>query len=135
MFPKEMKPGLISNVLYRLFIDLVNELEKVDNFIKEDENKKDHIEDAAGYIYNASLIEQKIKKMWGNNQDLLAGLLCYLHYTDDYFNPKLNTIDLFFRKIFSFNRDILEKIGKGTNKPVFPFVSYENHKKNILLIR
>ena len=133
MFPKELKSGLISNVLFRLFIDLVNELEKVDNFIKKDENKQIYIEDAACHIYYASQIEEKIRKMWGRNQDLLSGLLCYLHFSDDYFNPKLNTIDLFCRKIFTFNKDILEKIGKGTIKPVFPFVNYMIIiKKNII---
>ena len=67
--------------------------------------------------------------MWGLKKDLLAGLFIYLHSLDDYFNPKLNTKDLFFRKIFMYNADLLEKIGKKTIKPVFPFVSFENHKK------
>ena len=129
MFSKEMKPGLISNVLYGLFTDLVIELEITDKFIKQDQNKRNYIIDAADHIYNANIIEKKIKKMWGQNQDLLSGLLVYLHSIDDYFNPKLNTQDLLFRKVFTFNKDALEKIGKKILKPIFPFVSYENHKK------
>ena len=50
--------------------------------------------------------------MWGLKKDLLSGLFIYLDTLDDYFNPKLNTKDLFFRKIFTFNVDILKKIGK-----------------------
>ena len=135
MYPKELKSGLISNVLFRLFIDLVSELEKTDNFIKNDENEQNHIKDGASHLYDASRIEEKIRKMWGQNQDLLSGLFVYLHSGDNYFNPKFNTKDLFFRKIFTFNVDILEKIGKGIIKPAFPFVNYDNHKKRILLIR
>ena len=129
MYPKEMKPGLISNTLFRLFIHLINELEQVDHRIKNNENKQNFIEDAIDHLYNASIIEEKIKKIWGVNQDLLSGLLVYLHSCDIYFNPKFNTEGLFFRKIFTFNRDLLEKIGKGIIKPEFPFVSFGNHKK------
>ena len=135
MFPKEMKSGLIANVLFRLFIDLVDEIEKTDNFMKDDENKKYHVREGAQHLLNSSLIEEKIKKMWGLKQDLLSGLLIYIHSLDDYFNPKLNTKDLFFRKIFTYNADILEKIGKKIIKPVLPFVSFDNYKKEILLIR
>ena len=134
MYPKEIKHGLIS-VLFKLFIDFVNELEIVDNFMKDDENKKYHIRDGANHLLNASIIEEKIKKMWGQKQDLLSGLFIYLHSSDDYFNPKLNTKDLFFRKKFIFNVDILEKIGKKIIKPTFPFVNFDNHKKKIVLLR
>ena len=124
MYPKEMKPGLIANVLFGLFIDLVNEIERTDNFMKDDENKKYHIRDGANHLLNASLIEEKIKKMWGQKQDLLSGLLIYIHNLDDYFNPKLNTKDLFFRKIFTFNVDILEKIGKKNYKTSISFCRF-----------
>ena len=66
---------------------------------------------------------------------MLSGLFVYLHSVDDYFNPKLNTKDLFFRKIFTFNADILEKIGKKIEKLVFPFVNFDNYKKKIVLLR
>ena len=135
MYPKEVKSGLISRVLFNLFIDLVNELENADNFLKDDENGKLQVRDAANHIVNSAEIGEKIKKMWGLNQDLLSGLLIYVNVRDEYFNPKLNTPDLFFSKIFTFNRDLLEKIGKKIIKPTFPFVNYENHKKKILLIR
>ena len=93
MYPKEMKPGLICNVLFSLFIDYVNEMEQTDNFVKEDENKKYHIVEGASHLLNANLIKIKIEKMWGLKQDLLVGLFVYLHSLDDYFNPKLNTKD------------------------------------------
>ena len=135
MFPKELQFGLISKVLFRLFIDFVNELERTDYFIEDNENKKFHIVDAASHYFDANATEEKIRKMWGQNQNLLSGLFVYLRSGDDYFNQKLNSMDLFFRKIFTFNKVILEKVGKKIVKPVFPFVSYENHKKKILLIR
>ena len=129
MYPKELKSGLISDVLFRLFIDLVNKLERTRYFIKNNENEQYYIKDAAIHLYDAASIEEKIKKMWGQKQDLLSGLFVYLHSGDDYFNPKFNTKDLFFRKIFTFNLDLLEKIGKGIIKTAFPFVNYDNHKK------
>ena len=73
--------------------------------------------------------------MWGQKQDLLSGVLIYIHVLDEYFNPKFNSPDLFFSKIFTYNKDFLEKIGKKIIVPRFPFVCYENHKKKILLIR
>ena len=130
MHPEELQCGLISKTLFGLFIDLFNKIEETDNFIK---NYK--IGNAVGHLYDTSLIEDKIRKMWGQNQDLLSGLFVYIHFCDEYFNLNLNTEDLFFRKIFTFNRDLLEKIGKGIVKPAFPFVNFDNHKKKILLIR
>ena len=130
MHPKELPCGLISKLLFGLFIELFNQLKESNDFIKKNE-----IGNASGFLYDASLIEDKIKKMWGQEQDLLSGLLVYIHSCDEYFNPNLNAEDLFFRKIFTFNRDLLEKIGKGTVKPSFPFVNFDNHKKKILLIR
>ena len=130
MHPKELQSGFISRVLFDLFIDLFNKIKETDEFIKF--NK---IKDATGHLYDASVIEQKIRKMWGQNQDLLSGLFVYIHSKDEYFNPNLNAEDLFFRKIFTFNRDLLEKIGKGTVKPAFPFANIDNYKKKIILIR
>ena len=130
MHPKEVQSGLISKALFGLFIDLFNKIKETDEFIKLYK-----IKDATGLLYDASLIEQKIKNMWGQNQDLLSGVLVYIHSKDVYFNPNLNAEDLFFRKIFTFNRDLLEKIGKGTVKPAFPFVNFDNYKKKIILIR
>ena len=130
MHPKELQSGLISKTLFGLFIDLFNKINEVDEFIKLYK-----IKNATGHLYDASVIEQKIKKMWGQNQDLLSGVFVYIHSKDSYFNPNLNSEDLFFRKIFTFNRDLLEKIGKGTVKPAFPFVNFDNYKKKIILIR
>ena len=52
---------------------------------------------------------------------------------DNYFHPWLNTKDECFSKIFTRDTDLLKKIGKKTVKPVFPYVSFENYKKKILI--
>ena len=130
MHPKELQSGLISKALFGLFIELFNKIKETDEFIKLHKIKV-----AVGHLYDSSVMEQKIRKMWGQNQDLLSGVFVYIHSKDVYFNPNLNTEDLFFRKIFTFNRDLLEKIGKGIVKPAFPFVNFDNHKKKIMLIR
>ena len=132
---KKMKPSLMYAVIFDLFIKLTDELEEADNFLIEDENEKIHVKDAADHIVNSAEIEEKIKKIWGVNQDLLSGLLIYVNVRDEYFNPKLNTLDLFFQKVFFYNRDILEKIGKKIIKPAFPFINFDNYKKKKLLIR
>ena len=59
----------------------------------------------------------------------------YLDAVDEYFNPRLNTEDLFFDKICIFNKNKLEKIGKKIIKPIFPFVSLKNYDKKIVLLR
>ena len=64
-----MKPSLMYAVIFDLFIKLTDELEEADNFLVEDENEKIHVEDAAGYVFNSVEIEEKIKKIWGVNQD------------------------------------------------------------------
>ena len=87
------------------------------------------------YLLNAENTKKNIETIWGLNQPLLAGVFVYLDELDDYFNPRLNTQKLFFDKIFIFNKNKLEKIGKKTLKPIFPFVSYENYDKNIILLR
>ena len=130
MHPKELQPGLLASALFALFTDLFNKIKQTDEFIKLYK-----IKDATGRLYDASVIEKEIRKMWTQNQDLLSGVLVYIHSKDVYFNPNLNAEDLFLRKILAFNRDLLEKIGKGTVKPAFPFVNFDNHKKKIILIR
>ena len=130
MHPKELQPGLVASTLFALFIDLFNKIKETDESIKLYK-----IKGATGCLYDASVIEQEIRKMWTQNQDLLSGVFVYIHSKDVYFNPNLNAEDLFFRKIFTFNRDLLEKIGKGIVKPTFPFVNFENHTKKIILIR
>ena len=62
MYPKEMKPGLICNVLFGLFIDYVNEKERVDQFMKDDENKKYHVGEGACCVFNTDLIRKKLKR-------------------------------------------------------------------------
>ena len=124
MHPKELPCGLISKLIFGLFIELFNQYKESDDLLKRNRFKK-----GAGFLYNASVIEDKIKKIWGQEQDLLSGLLIYIHFCDEYFNPNSNAEDLFFRKIFTFNRDLLVKIGKGIIKPSFPFVNFDNHKK------
>ena len=56
-------------VIFDLFIKLTDELEEADNFLIEDENEKIHVKDAADHIVNSAEIEEKIKKIWGVNQD------------------------------------------------------------------
>ena len=130
MYPKELQSGVTATALFGLFIDLFNKIKETGEFMKL--NK---IEGSIGLLFDTNVIEQKIRKMWDQNQDLLSGVLVYIHSQDVYFNPDLNTEDLFFRKIFTFNRDLLEKVGKGVVKPAFPFVNFDNHKKKIILIR
>ena len=73
--------------------------------------------------------------LWGLNKDLLTGLFMYLDVADCYFNPRLNTKILFLKKVFVYNKDLLEKIGKKTIKPAFPFASIKNYRKKITLLR
>ena len=135
MFPKEMPPGIIANALYSFFIEYVNEIELSKKYVRGDENKNSYIAEAAECLLNADKIKKKIEMMIGLRKDLLAGLFVYLDVLDDYFNPKLNSKDEFFSKIFTYNFDLLEKIGKKVVKPNFPFVSFDNYKKKIVLIR
>ena len=55
MHPKELQSSEISKALFGLFIDLFNKIKKTDEFIKLYK-----IKDATGYLYDASVIEQKI---------------------------------------------------------------------------
>ena len=135
MFPKEMPPGIVANALYSFFIEYVNEIELSKKYAGHDENGKSYIADAAECLFNAEKIKKKIEMMIGLRKDLFAGLFIYLDVLDDYFHPKLNTKDEFFSKIFTYNFDLLEKIGKKVIKPNFPFVSFDNYKKKIVLIR
>ena len=51
------------------------------------------------------------------------------------FNPRFSSKDLFFKKVCVYNKDLLEKIGKKTIEPAFPFNSIKNYKKKIVLLR
>ena len=135
MFPKEMPPGIIANAIYSLFIQYVDEIELSKSYLRRDENTNTHIAEAAECLWNANKIKEKIEMMIGLRKDLLAGLFIYLDVLDTYFNPKLNTKEEFFSKIFTYNFDLLEKIGKKVVKPYFPFTSVDNYKKKIVLIR
>ena len=135
MFPKEMPPGIVTNAVYSFFIEYVNEIELSKKYVRHDENKNSHIAEAAECLFKAEEIKKKIEMIIGLRKDLLAGLFIYLDVLDDYFNPKLNSKDEFFSKIFTYNFDLLEKIGKKVVKPNFPFVSFDNYKKKIVLIR
>ena len=107
-----MKPGLVCNVLYSFFIEYVDEIEEAEKLMKLDENNKYHVVESAGCLLNAGNIKKKIEMIWGLNKDLLAGVFVYLSVADNYFNPKLNGKDLFFKKVYKYNKDLLEKIGK-----------------------
>ena len=135
MFPKEIPPGIVANFLYSFFIEYANQIELSKKYVRHDENKNSYIAEAAECLLKADEIKKKIKMVIGLRKDLLAGLFVYLDVLDDYFNPKLNSKDEFFSKIFTYNFDLLEKIGKKVVKPNFPFVSFDNHKKKIVLIR
>ena len=127
-----MVPELIKNVLWSLFKEYVEDIELSEK--KDENNECDNLE-SINYLLNAENTKKNIETIWGLNQPLLAGVFVYLDELDDYFNPRLNTQKLFFDKIFIFNKNKLEKIGKKTLKPIFPFVSYENYDKNIILLR
>ena len=60
MYPKEMKDGLVSRVLFGLFIDLVNKLEQTDYSMKNDKNGKHHTVIAINHIQDVFDIEEKI---------------------------------------------------------------------------
>ena len=135
MFPKEMPPGIVTNAIYSLFIEYVNEIELSKKYIRHDENNKSHISEAAECLWNAHKIKKKIEMMIGLRKDLLAGLFIYLDVLDVYFNLKLNSKEEFFNKIFTYNFDLLEKIGKKVVKANFPFTSVDNYIKKIVLIR
>ena len=127
-----MESGLIRNVLWSFFKEYVEDIELSE---KRDENNRCDNLDSIEYLLNAEKTKEKIETIWGLNSDLLAGVFVYLDELDDYFNPRFNTQKLFFDKIFIFNKNKLEKIGKKTLKPIFPFVSFENYDKNIVLLR
>ena len=127
-----MEPGLIRNVLWSFFKEYVQDIEYSE---KRDENNECANMESIEYLLNAEKTKKKIEMLWGLNDNLLAGLFVYLDVVDDYFNPKLNTQDLFFDKICIFNKNKLEKIGKKAIKPIFPFVSFENYDKKIVLLR
>ena len=135
MYPKEMKPGPERRLLFEFFREYITEMENAKKLASNDENKNSYIVETTNCLLNASCIQKKIEMFWKLDKDLLAGLFVYLYALDNYFNPRLNTKDEFFSKIFTRDTDLLKKIGKKTVKPVFPFVSFENYKKKILLIR
>ena len=125
-----MEPGLIRDVLWSFIREYVEDIEYSN---KRDEN--DNCDNIESIRYLLLLKKQKkIEKIWGLNDDLLTGLFMYLDEVDNYFNPRLNTQDLFFQKIM-FNKNKLEKIGKKIVKPIFPFDSFENYDKKIVLLR
>ena len=126
-----MEPGLIRNVLWSFFREYVEDIEDSN---KRDENDNCDNMESIEYLLNAEKTKKKIEKISGLNDDLLTGLFMYLDEVDSYFNQRLNTQDLFFQKIM-FNKNKLEKIGKKIVKPIFPFDSFENYDKKIVLLR
>ena len=127
-----MIPELIRDVLWSFFQEYVENIELSE---KKDENNKLDTMESIEYLLNAEKIKEKIEKIWGLNRDLLTGVFIYLDSKDSYFNPRLNTQELFFDKIFIFNKNKLEKIGKRNVKPKYPFVSFKNYDKKIVLLR
>ena len=127
-----MEPGLMRNVLWSFFKEYVTNTELSE---KRDENNELNTMESIEYLLDAEKILKKIELIWGLNDDLLAGVFVYLDSLDDYFNPRLNTKDSFFDKICIYNKNKLEKIGKKIIKPIFPFVSFENYDKKIVLLR
>ena len=134
MYPKEVKSGLIRNVLFSFFLEYVDQIEQSKFLVKQkqDENKKDLIADAASCLLSSEYIKKdKIEAIWGLDKDLLAGLFVYLDVLDNYFNPHMNTRLEFFRKIFIYNKKLLKQIGNKTVKPHFPFSNMKNYKKKL----
>ena len=127
-----MKPGLICNVLWSFFKQYVDQIEEA---YKVDKNNKQNIVETTNCLKSSEETKKRIEILWGLNKDLLAGLFIYLDVADVYFNPRFNSKDLFFKKVCVYNKDLLEKIGKKTIEPAFPFNSIKNYKKKIVLLR
>ena len=133
MYPKEMKPGPERRLLFTFFLEYITEMEYAKKLASNEENKNSYIVESANCLLNASCIQKKIEMFWKLDKDLLAGLFVYLYALDDYLNPRLNTKDEFFSKIFTRDKDLLKKIGKKTVKPFFTFVNFENYKKKNII--
>ena len=125
---------VICNALYLLFGDFYEDVWKstVDKF---DENNDINYQYSLYHYNKATKKEDLIRNLWGSRcQNVLSGLLLYLYKLDSYFNPKLNTFEQFFKKVYRY-REILTKIGLGEEEVVFPFVNLINKEKKVLLIR
>ena len=127
-----MEPGLMRNVMWSYFKQYVENIELSE---KKDENNKLDTMESIEYLLKAEEAKKNIELIWGLNEDLLTGVFIYLDSKDSYFNPRLNTQDSFFDKICIFNKKKLEKIGKRNVKPKYPFVSFKNYDKKIVLLR
>ena len=121
----------MRNVMWSYFKQYVENIELSE---KKDENNKLDTMESIEYLLKAEEAKKNIELIWGLNDDLLTGVLIYLDARDSYFNPKLNTQDSFFDKI-RFNKKKLENIGKRNVKPKYPFVSFKNYDKKIVLLR
>ena len=121
--------------LFKLFCRYFEVMERGKFFMTDDKNKKYYIAEAAEQLYLASEIKKKVEKVWRGNKHLLDGVFIYLYELDDYFNPKLNSEDLFFKKILIFAAAELTELGKKVKKPLFPFVNFSSYKKKIVLMR
>ena len=131
---KKLTDSVKRHALYLLFGDFYQYISE-SSFEKKDENDIIHYGYHLMSYYKATEIEQTIRNIWGEeHQNLITGVLIYSYRFDSYFNPKLNTLDEFFFKVFH-NRKILSKIGSGEQKKVFPFVNLISKRKKILLIR
>ena len=128
---EKVSDSVIFAAIYLLFGDLYENVSK--SKFKEDENN--NIDYYYFLIkYNEAIDKQDtITKLWGSRcHNLLSGILIYLFKLDRYFNPKLNTMEEFFIKVYR-HREILSKIGSGKHKVVFPFVKLINKKKPLLI--
>ena len=126
-----MEPGLMRNVIWNFFKEYSLNIELSE---KKDENNHLDTLESVDYLLDAEEVKSKLKIIWGLNDNILTGVLIYLDARDSYFNPKLNSQDSFFDKIY-FNKEKLENIGKKNVKPKFPFDSIDNYDKKILLLR
>ena len=72
MYPKEMKPGLICNVLFGLFIEYVTETEEVNSLMEDDENKKYFVVEGASCLLNADHIKKKNREDVGIKKGLVS---------------------------------------------------------------
>ena len=126
-----MEPGLMRNVIWNFFKEYSLNIELSE---KKDENNHLDTLESVDYLLDAEEVKSKLKIIWGLNDNILTGALIYLDARDSYFNPKLNSQDSFFDKIY-FNKEKLENIGKKNVKPKFPFDSIDNYDKKILLLR
>ena len=123
---------VICNALYLLFVDFWESIIESKEW-KIDENDNANYRYSFRMRYRANAKEDHIRKFWGSkSQYFLSGIFIYLYKLDQYFNPKSNSYEQFFIKLYR-HREIVTKIGSGNHKVIFPFKKSIEEKKPLLI--